>query len=46
MSQPQQVVFAPPASSCAFHCVPQGLSYAEAIAAVTAALICAGAARM
>ena len=38
MSQLQQVVSTPPASSYGFHCVLQGLSYAEAIAAVTAAL--------
>ena len=38
MRQPQQVVSAPRASSYGFHCVLQGLSFAEAIAAVTAAL--------
>ena len=38
MTQSQQVVSTPPASSYGFHCVLQGLNYAEAIAAVTAAL--------
>ena len=38
MTQSQQVVSTPPASSYGFHCVLQGLSHAEAIAAVTAAL--------
>jgi uncharacterized protein (DUF302 family) len=38
MTHPQQAVSAPPASSYGFHCVLQGLSFAEAIAAVTEAL--------
>ena len=38
MSQSQQVVPTPPSSSYGFQCVLQGLSHAEAIAAVTAAL--------
>jgi uncharacterized protein (DUF302 family) len=38
MTNPQQAVSAAPASSYGFHCVLQGLSFAEAIAAVTEAL--------
>ena len=38
MTQSLHVVSAPLGSSYGFHCVLQGLSYAEAIAAVTAAL--------
>ncbi len=38
MTHPQPLVSAAPASTYGFHCVLQGLSFAEAIAAVTAAL--------
>jgi uncharacterized protein (DUF302 family) len=38
MTSPQPLVSAPPASSYGFHCVLHGLSFAEAIAAVTEAL--------
>jgi len=38
MTHPQQVVSAPSASSYGFHCVLQGLGFAEAVAAVTEAL--------
>ncbi len=38
MTNPQQAVSAAPASSYGFHCTLQGLSFAEAIAAVTEAL--------
>lgn len=38
MTHPQPLVSAPPASSYGFHCVLKGLSFAEAIAAVTEAL--------
>ena len=38
MNHPQDNASTPPASSYGFHCVLQGLSHAEAIAAVTAAL--------
>lgn len=38
MTHPQPLVSAPPASSYGFHCVLQGRSFAEALAAVTEAL--------
>jgi uncharacterized protein (DUF302 family) len=38
MTHPPQAASAPPASSYGFHCVLQGRSFAEAIAAVTEAL--------
>ena len=38
MTHPQPVVSAPSASSYGFHCVLQGLGFAEAVAAVTEAL--------
>ena len=38
MNHPSQVSVAPESSNCGFHCKPVGLSFPQAIAAVTDAL--------